>query len=96
MQIEEIKKILISDKKYMQNTFGLCSIAIFGSRVKGIIHSDSDVDFLIDLNKPDYLKYVGLQKFLEERLNMKVDLIRKGPHLSTSFLNSIEDDLTYA
>lgn len=96
MQIEEIKKILISDKQYMQNNFGLCSIAIFGSRVKGNNHSDSDVDFLIDLNKPDYLKYVGLQKFLEERLKMKVDLIRKGPHLTASFLNSVEDDLIYA
>ncbi len=80
----------------MQNTFGLCSIAIFGSRVSGNSHSESDVDFLIVLNEPNYLKYIGLQKFLEERLKMKVDLIRKGPHLTSSFLNSIEDQLMYA
>ena len=96
MQLEEIKKILNENKNYMHTTYGLCSIAIFGSVVKGNSHSESDVDLLVDLNEPVYLKYVGLQKFLESKLNMKVDLIRKGSHLSSTFIKSIEDQLVYA
>jgi predicted nucleotidyltransferase len=96
VQVEEIRNILSLNKNYMQSAYGLRSIGIFGSIAKGNSNSESDIDLLVDLSEPDYLKYIGLQKFLEEKLKMKVDLIRKGPHLSSAFLSSIEDQLLYA
>jgi uncharacterized protein len=96
VQLEEIQNILALNKNYMHSAFGLRSIGIFGSIAKGISRPESDIDLLVDLSEPNYLKYIGLQKFLEEKLKMKVDLIRNGPHLSPTFLTSIKDQLLYA
>ncbi len=96
MQAEEIKNILSSNMNHMKSSYGLCSIALFGSIANGNSRSDSDIDLLVELNEPNYLNYIGLQKFLEDKLKMKVDLVRKGPHLSKKFLNSIEGQLLYA
>jgi uncharacterized protein len=96
MKLEEIKYILTENKSYMQSAYGLKSVGIFGSVAKGNTHSKSDIDLLVELSEPDYYKYAGLLKFLEEKLKMKVDLIRKGPHLSSDFLLSIKDQLLYA
>jgi hypothetical protein len=63
VQVEEIKNILSLNKNYMQSAYGLRSIGIFGSIAKGNSNLESDIDLLVDLSEPDYLKYIGLQKF---------------------------------
>ena len=72
------------------------AIYLYGSSVDGGLKPKSDIDLFVELSEPDYYKYAGLLKFLEEKLKMKVDLIRKGPHLSSDFLLSIKDQLLYA
>ncbi len=80
----------------MQEAYGLQTIAIFGSQVTGNSNAHSDLDLLVEMSEPNYLKLMGLQKFLENKLQMKIDLLRKGPHLSQAFLKSIENQLEYA
>ncbi len=80
----------------MHEAFGLQTIAIFGSMATGKANDQSDVDLLVELSEPNYLKFIGLQRFLESKLEMKIDLLRKGPHLTEEFLKSINNQLDYA
>jgi len=54
-----------------------------------------DVDILVSLSKPSYSLIMGLYLFLEKKLNMKVDITRKGPHISQRFLKNISKDIIY-
>ncbi len=57
-------------KKYL-----LTSIAIFGSVARGENSSESDVDLLVDFEKPIGLAIVDLKDELEELLCARVDII---------------------
>lgn len=80
---------------HLREAFGVEEIALFGSYAKGIQTSTSDIDFLVTLKKPSYNLFMGLFLYLENKFNHKVDLVRKGSHLSQQFLNYINKDLIY-
>ena len=84
-----------TEKPYLQSEFGVKEIALFGSYARGYEQPGSDVDILVDLEKPSYSMLMGLYIYLEKKLNTKVDIIRKGAHLSDKFLNQISKDLIY-
>ena len=89
--IESIK----AEKSYLQQHFGVEEIALFGSYARNEEKPDSDIDILVRINKPSYSLLMGLYIYLEKKLNAKVDLIRKGPHISERFLKHINKDLIY-
>ena len=89
--IESIK----AEKPYLQEHFGVEEIALFGSYARGEEKTDSDVDILVSIKKPSYSLLIGLYNFLEKKLDAKIDIIRKGPHVSQRFLNHINKDLIY-
>jgi predicted nucleotidyltransferase len=89
--IESIK----AEKPYLQEHFGVEEIALFGSYARGEEKADSDVDILVRINKPSYNLLMGLYAYLEKKLNTKIDITRKGPHISERFLTQINKDLIY-
>ncbi len=84
-----------AEKPYLQKQFGVEEIALFGSFARGEETPDSDLDILVSLEKPSYSLLMGLYVYLELKLNMKIDIIRKGPHVSERFLKYISKDLIY-
>jgi predicted nucleotidyltransferase len=95
MKKNEIINTLQSDKQFLTDNYGVVSIALFGSYAKGLENKDSDVDFIVELKEPSYSLLMGLYSYLENKLNSKIEIVRKGPHLSERFLNSIKKDLIY-
>jgi predicted nucleotidyltransferase len=89
--IESIK----AEKPYLQEHFGVEEIALFGSYARGEEKADSDVDILVRINKPSYNLLMGLYAYLKKKLNTKIDITRKGPHISERFLTQINKDLIY-
>ena len=78
MKLEEIKEILKKHKKELQENFKIKNIGIFGSYVRGEQREASDVDILVEFYEtPDLLKFIELERYLEEILGVKVDLVRK-------------------
>jgi hypothetical protein len=49
--------------------------AIFGSFATGTAKKNSDVDILVEFNKPKGLGFVRLKLALEEKLKRKVDIL---------------------
>ena len=95
MKKNEIINTLQSDKQFLTDNYGVVSIALFGSYAKGLENKDSDVDFIVEFKEPSYSLLMGLYSYLENKFNSKIEIVRKGPHLSERFLNSIKKDLIY-
>jgi uncharacterized protein len=96
MTYEEILDILSREKPYLQRKFGLLSIGLFGSYVRGIQKTTSDIDLLVEFAEARFDSLAGLQIYLERRLGRPVDLIRKRKSLSRRFLGRIEKEIRYA
>jgi predicted nucleotidyltransferase len=76
--LEELKKIINEHKKELEEKYKVKSIAIFGSYVRKEQNKKSNVDILVDFHEiPDLLKFIEIERYLEEILGLKVDLVRK-------------------
>jgi len=92
---EEIIESLRDDKKFLADTFGVKSIGMFGSCAAGNQNKESDLDFLVELKAPRFEWLSGLQIYLEQKFDRKIDLIRKSSRLRNRFIEHIEKDVVY-
>lgn len=93
---DHIVTILKNYKSQLTSEMGVESIALFGSYARNTQNSESDIDFLIEQKEIDYKQLVKTLLFVEEKFpGTKIQLTRKGPHLSEKFLKAIEKDLIY-
>jgi len=92
--LEAIKKKLQDHKHILYEKYGLSSLAIFGSFSRNQQTEHSDIDILVEFNKPIGIGFIDLADELEQILSLKVDLVsRKG--LKERHLKNIEIDLQY-
>lgn len=70
----EISSKLKEIKPYLQQKFLVNKIGYFGSYARNTQREDSDLDILVELQKPLGWEFFDLQEYLESTLNLKVDL----------------------
>ncbi|GIU71460.1 MAG: nucleotidyltransferase [Candidatus Nitrosocaldaceae archaeon] len=77
---KDIIKILERELPYLKEKYGVKSLGIFGSYVKGKQKESSDIDILIEFDKPiSIFKFLEIEEHLSNLLGIKVDLVsRKG------------------
>ena len=71
---------LTGKKAELSRLYGITKIGVFGSRLRGDNRTDSDLDVLIELEKPyriDLLKFIELEQSLSDEIGLKVDLVLK-------------------
>jgi len=74
---DEILKCLTEHREEL-TSFGVKSLALFGSVVRGEAGPDSDLDFLVEFEGPaTFDQYMNLKFFLEELLGRPVDLVTR-------------------
>ncbi len=72
---EETINALKKELPYLKAIFGVKRIGLFGSYSKGIQREDSDVDLIVEFEKPIGLKFVELADYIENILGRKVDIL---------------------
>jgi predicted nucleotidyltransferase len=78
MDRAETLALLSRHKPEMQRRFDVCHLALFGSRAREQSHPDSDIDLLVEFDGPaTSARYFGLQFFLEDLLDGRVDLVTR-------------------
>ena len=93
--LKEIKKILNKNKEKIKNEYGVKFIGIFGSFARGGETRVSDVD-IVEFEKPIGLKFIELANYLEEILNVNIDLFTVNSVKQKPMLRkNIKDDLIY-
>jgi hypothetical protein len=76
--VGEIKEILKSHKAELRSKYGVREIGIFGSYVKEEQKETSDLDILVEFEKPlGLLEFVGLKNHLSDLLGVNVDLVMR-------------------
>ncbi len=88
---EEIIKILKKELPYLQSIFGVKRIGLFGSSAKGIQREDSDIDLVVEFEKPIGLKFIELSDYIEKVLGKKADILTPAGIKSIRVKNVAED-----
>ncbi|MFH1904071.1 MAG: nucleotidyltransferase family protein [bacterium] len=57
--------------------YGVSRIGIFGSAVKDAMTKDSDLDVVVEFERPIGFKFIRLVEYLENLFGTKVDVITK-------------------
>ena len=92
--LNEIKKLLEQYKLMLIEKYHIKSIGLFGSIVRGDATEVSDVDILVEFEKPIGLDFVLLGDELEEILGVKVDLVTPNA-IKPRMFEHIKQDLLY-
>jgi uncharacterized protein len=64
-------------KPTLRQEYAIREIGLFGSFSDGTFSEDSDIDLLVELEKPTGWKILSLELYLERVFNRRVDLVTK-------------------
>jgi len=74
--------------------YGVTRLALFGSAARGTVRRNSDLDFLVEFDRPTFDSYMGVKEYLEDAFRRKVDLVIRDsvkPRLRTRILGTAVD-----
>ena len=75
MKREEVLRILKANRDNLHERFGVRALSLFGSVARNEATEASDVDLLVEFDRPmGYFGLISLQDHLEALLHCKVDL----------------------
>ncbi len=92
--LNEVKQKLSAQKSNYAQRYGVSRIGIFGSYSRGEQSQSSDIDIMVEFNKPIGLEFVNLANDLESLLSVKVDLVSR-KSIKPRLFHIIEQDLIY-
>lgn len=95
MDRNEIQLVLERHKTELQNKFGVVSIGLFGSYARNEENAESDIDIVVDMQKPDLFVISSLKSFLQEIFKKDVDIIRIRKSMNRLLKNRIQKDVLY-
>ena len=82
-------------KPELQKRFFVNNIGFFGSVVRDdFSRENSDLDVIVDFQKPIGIEFIELAEFLENKLNRKVDLVSRNG-IKPAYLKNIEPEVVY-
>ena len=91
LRLEECKRKLTDFKGMFGKRFGIVSIGIFGSVARQENTADSDIDIVVEVERPSLTLMYELKKLFD----CEVDLIRFRESLRPLLKNNILNDVVY-
>jgi len=75
---EQTLALLKQNRDYLSTVYGVKKIGVFGSFAKGQATEESDVDIIVEFERPIGLRFVEFAEYLERLLGRKVDILTPG------------------
>jgi len=94
LNLKTVKDTLQAHKQRLSIKYGLSNLAIFGSYARNQQTDDSDLDILVEFDRPIGSEFIDLADELEQLLRVKIDLVSK-KGIKEKYLKSIEKELDY-
>lgn len=82
-------------KRQFGAAFGILRLGLFGSVARGENTESSDVDVVVELERPTLSLMHSLRTMLSEKLGCKVDVVRLRPSLRPMLLSNINEEAVY-
>ena len=95
MTREDLPSFISEHKDELRRSFGVRTIGLFGSYAKGEEFEGSDIDIVVELEKPDLFYLIGIKQTLEEAFGRKVDVVRLRDTMNPSLRRRIQRDAVY-
>lgn len=92
---DEIMRRIRDNSQILRSRYPIESIALFGSYARDEQNENSDIDILVDFNKPVGMEVVDLAIELENILEQEVDLVTYNA-IKNRLFNYVKSDLIYA
>ncbi len=70
-----ITDLLQENYPYLKTEYGVKRIGLFGSYAKDVSGETSDVDLVIEFDRPIGFKFMALNDYLEDLLGRRVDIL---------------------
>ncbi|HUT73955.1 MAG TPA: nucleotidyltransferase family protein [Armatimonadota bacterium] len=78
VDIQQVRRLLRRRLPDLRERYGVRSLGIFGSCVRGKRSRRSDLDILVEFDRPPtLLQFVRIERELSEQLGAKVDLVMR-------------------
>lgn len=75
MTKEQALELLRENLSFLATEFGVKRIGLFGSYAKGTFTEHSDVDVIVEFERPIGFKFIELTEYLERLFGRKVDVL---------------------
>jgi len=75
MDCARVIQLLRDNRDYLRAEYGVSRIGLFGSVARGEADESSDVDIIVEFERPVGLQFVELADYLEDLLGRDVDLL---------------------
>ncbi len=95
LQLEECKQKLKGFKQTFGRKFGIINIGIFGSVARQENTEDSDIDIVVEVEKPSLSLMYELKEALKALFGCDVDLVRFRNSLRPLLKDNILNDTVY-
>jgi len=95
MTKDDILKKLTEEKKYLQETYQIDKIGLFGSYAKDTQTQNSDIDIYVEFKHKAFDNLAGLWNYLEDIYNKKIDLLYKHKRSKGAIFDSIQKEVIY-
>jgi len=95
---EKITEILRENYLYLASEYGVRRIGLFGSYAKDVPTEASDIDIVVEFDRPIGFRFVEFTEYLERLLGKSVDVLTpagiRGIRVDR-IAKSIEEDIVY-
>jgi uncharacterized protein len=89
-----IQDKLSRHKAEFGDRFRVKTLAVFGSYARDEQRQDSDIDILVEFERPVGIEFIDLGNYLEQLLNLRVDLVSRNG-IKPKYYERIKRDLKY-
>ena len=95
MKREEVILTLRRFKEINKDRYEIIRIGIFGSAARGNMDTQSDIDVVVELGKPDLFYLIGIKQDLEEEFHRPVDIVRYRDKMNAFLKGRIDKEAIY-
>lgn len=95
MNRRDVISFISAHKAELEQKFSVKKIGLFGSYARDEALEGSDIDIVVELEKPDLFYLIGIKQTLEEALGRKVDVVRLRDTMNKSLRRRIQRDAVY-
>jgi len=89
-----IRQQLTQLKPELAAKYGVSSIGLFGSVVRDDFTHYSDIDIIVDFDKPIGIEFVDMADYIEQILQVPVDVVSRNG-IKPKYLKVIEPEIIY-
>lgn len=95
MTKNEIMQTLTEEKEYLQKTYEVDKIGLFGSYAKDLATDESDIDIYVEFKHKTFRNIAGLWVYLENLYNKEIDLLHKHKQSKGAIFEQIKKEVIY-